>query len=338
MSRRLYLDESGVERRGVVTLDGRPERLLLERAGEGPALEVGERLRARLVRRDPGLGLVFLESEAGASLVCRQAPAVSEGASLLVEVAAPRRRDKAPVVRLVAEDAAAPSSPASLETRLAALAPGAAIFRGAEALAAADEAEAEALEVEHPLPGGARLYIEPTRALVAIDVDVGGAGGADPKRSALRVNLTALSAAARLLRLKGLAGLVALDLAGKGGDGKTILEAARRAFAADGPEVSIGALSRFGVLELVLPWRATPLAERLCEPGGLLTSTSLACRLLRQVEHTAGPGARALARCAPEVATEAERLAPLLAARIGARFTIEARAEFARDRLEVSTL
>jgi Ribonuclease E/G family len=332
MTRALFLDETGIERRGVVTLDGRPERLLLERAGEPASLEVGQRLQARLVRREAGLGLTFLAGMGDEPLVCRERLDAAEGETLSMAVVAPPRRDKAAVVRPVAD---ADVAVLSLEARLAAFAPELAITRGAEAQTVADEAEAEALAVEHPLPGGARLFIEPTHALIAVDVDVGGAGGFDPKRSASRVNLTAINATARLLRLKGLGGLVAIDLAGKGGDGKALLEAARRAFAPDEPGVSFGALSRFGVLELALPWRTTPLAERLCEASGAPTPRTLAYRLMRLIEREAGPGARVIARCAPGVADLAVALAPHLAQRIGARFGIEAASDFARDQMEV---
>jgi Ribonuclease E/G family len=325
MTRALFLDETGIERRGVVTLDGRPERLLLERAGEPASLEVGQRLQARLVRREAGLGLTFLAGMGDEPLVCRERLDAAEGETLSMAVVAPPRRDKAAVVRPVAD---ADVAVLSLEARLAAFAPGLAITRGAEAQTVADEAEAEALAVEHPLPGGARLFIEPTHALIAVDVDVGGAGGFDPKRSASRVNLTAINATARLLRLKGLGGLVAIDLAGKGGDGKALLEAARRAFAPDEPGVSFGALSRFGVLELALPWR-------LCEASGAPTPRTLAYRLMRLIEREAGPGARVIARCAPGVADLAVALAPHLAQRIGARFGIEAASDFARDQMEV---
>src|SRR5205085_11837263 len=92
------------------------------------------------------------------------------------------------------------------------------LVEGPEARAAADEAEAEALETVHPLPGGGALAIEPTRALTAIDVDLGERKGADAKRVTRQANLSALTEAARLLRLKGLGGLVVVDLVGRGHD------------------------------------------------------------------------------------------------------------------------
>ena len=61
MSRRaLFLDEGFGERRGVVTLDGRPERLLIERDGSGSA-RLGARFVARVTRIDRASALAFLD-------------------------------------------------------------------------------------------------------------------------------------------------------------------------------------------------------------------------------------------------------------------------------------
>ncbi|MEM9726769.1 MAG: ribonuclease E/G [Pseudomonadota bacterium] len=61
-----------------------------------------------------------------------------------------------------------------------------------------------ALAPTQALPGGGALHLEPTRALVAVDVDAGDA-------SALTADLDAASALPRLLRLRGVAGLIAVD-------------------------------------------------------------------------------------------------------------------------------
>src|SRR5690606_29163252 len=86
------------------------------------------------------------------------------------------------------------------------------VEEGASARLVADEAEAEVLEMVHPLPGGGSIAIEPTRALTAVDVDVGERRGQDAKRVTRQANLAALGVAARLLRLKCLGGLVVFDL------------------------------------------------------------------------------------------------------------------------------
>ena len=62
--RRTFLDRSPGEARGVVLLDGRPERLFIERDGEEQGPRLGERHRARVEELSPGLsafwGTVFL--------------------------------------------------------------------------------------------------------------------------------------------------------------------------------------------------------------------------------------------------------------------------------------
>lgn len=61
-----------------------------------------------------------------------------------------------------------------------------------------------------PLSGGGSMYIEPTRALVAIDVNT----GADTSLAAgLKANLACARALPRHLRLRGLGGQITLDLA-----------------------------------------------------------------------------------------------------------------------------
>ena len=52
----------------------------------------------------------------------------------------------------------------------------------------ADAAEEQALTEAHVLPGGGVLVIEPTRALVAVDVDLGPRKGPDPKSLLRQLN------------------------------------------------------------------------------------------------------------------------------------------------------
>ncbi len=335
--RRLYLDDGPGEVRGVVTLDGRAERLLIHRAGGHPAHRTGARLAARVRRVDQPLATVFLDMGSEPDAVTPLTAALAQGARVEVEVIAPPRQGKGAVVRVIGPAEGelrllAPAPP--LEDRLRAFAPEAEIARGADARDAADAAEGEALAIVHRLPSGGAVAIEPTRALVAIDVDVGAAAG-DARRAASRANREAIAASARLLRLKGLGGPVVIDLAGKGHDGEALKAAAEAAFAPDQPGVALGPITRFGLWTLILPRRAAPVAEILCSGEMSLSAETLALRLLRQIERAAGPGDRVEARAAPAVAVRAEALAPHLVARIGARFRIVAEEglDFNRPRL-----
>ena len=325
--RRIYIDKAPGETRGVVTLGGRPERLLVERGGETwPRL--GLRRRARVALVDRALGLAVLDlgegQEASLRLKADRPPPV-QGQSLDVEIVIEPQGGKPAVARVLAAEAelgGAPS-PASLEQRLAALAPGAPIILGAEARAVADEAEDEALAVEHVLGAGVSLAIEPTRALTAVDIDLGQAGG-DGKRAARQANLTALTALGRLLRLKALGGLVVVDLVGRGHDGPALARAAQTAFLADQPGVVIGPVTKFGTLELALPRRHRPVREILCDGEGRPSVQTLALRLVRAIERQARavPGDRLVVRCAPNVAAAAAGPSATLKGIVGARFEV----------------
>jgi len=326
--RQAWLDVGPGETRGVITLDGRPERLLIARDGDPQVQALGARVNARVRRIERGLGSAFLDLGEGPDALLPltgHAKGLTEGAAVEIEVAAEARRGKGAVARLLGPGQGAPALLAAgpaVADQLRTWAPGA-IKQGPEARDAADLAEAQALEVEHALPGGGSIAVEPTRALVAIDVDLGARGtGGDAGRKALAANLAALKEAARLLRLKALGGLVVFDLVGRGQDGPALLAAAKAVFAPDEPGVSLGPVSRFGTLTLALPHRWRPVADLLLDEDGRPTPRTLAHRLVRALERQgrADPGARLVGVCAEDVA-EAAR--PWIAA-LGPRFSIRA--------------
>lgn len=340
--RRLFLDSGPGETRGVVTLDGRPERLLLRRHDDDPRLTLGARVAARVSDVEAALAIAFLDLGDGVQAILPYRPDERpvRGQLIEAEIRSEPRRGKLAAARALGPAEGSPRllSPAlEVAAELGALSPGVELVTGRPAREAADEAEAEALEALHPLPGGGHIAIEPTRALTAVDVDVGDRKGADAKRVTRATNLSALGETARLLRLKGLGGLVVIDLAGRGHDGAALLAAARAAFAPDNPGVAFGPISRFGTLEMTIPRRTTPLLERLRDAEGLVSDRTLAQRLLRQIQQEAEvqPGARVTATCAPAVAVAAEPLLPKLLDVIGARAAISTDPAFPRERLEV---
>ena len=337
--RATFLDVGIGETRAVVQLRGRPERLIIERDGDPAPARLGVRVAARVRRVDRALALAFLDLGEGVEAVAPAAQLV-EGAALEVEVTAQPRAGKAASVRIhgpAEGDAPRLLEPGpTLEQRLQAIARGA-VTRGPDAREAADEAEEAALALEHPLPGGGSLSLEPTRALVAVDVDLGARGGADAKRAARAGNLAALTEVARLLRLKALGGLIVVDLAGRGHDGDALTRAAREAFHPDQPGVNLGPISRFGTMEILKPWTERPVIQRLLEPDGRPNAFTVALRLARALEREGRvrSGARLLARAAPEVV---EAFAPLharLAERLGPRFELQPELAFGRARTEV---
>jgi Ribonuclease G/E len=341
-ARRLFLDRGIGETRGVVTLDGRPERLILRRDDDEPRLALGARLVARIANVEPAIATAFLDLGGGHEAILPFKPEERpvRGAAVEIEIRSEPRPGKLAVARLIGFGEGAPrllAAAPDVGEVLRMLVREAAPVEGREARATADEAEAEALETIHPLPGGGTLAIEPTRALTAIDVDLGERKGADAKRVTRQANLAALAESARLLRLKGLGGLVVLDLVGRGHDGNALLAAARLAFAPDNPGVSIGPVGRFGTMELSIPRRTQPLLDQLRRADGALSDRAIAQRLIRRLEAEAAaqPGARLTATCAPDVAKVAAPLGAALAERIGARFTITPDLARPRDRFDV---
>ena len=341
--RRLYLDRAPGESRGVVMLEGRPERLLIVRADDPPAQTLGARSVARVRRIDRSLASAFLDLGDGPEAILPltgPAKALAEGAAVEVEVTVEARRGKGAVARLIGPAEGTPRLLApgpTLGERLAALALGQAVVEGPEARDAADAAEDAALAIEHALPGGGSIAIEPTRALTAVDVDLGAAGG-DARQAARRTNLAAIGETARLLRLKSLGGLIVFDLIGASHDGAALTAAVRAAFEPDQPGLAIGPVSRFGVLQLTVPRRARPVAEILCEPDAVASATTTALRLLRGLEREgrADGGARLIGRCAPATADAAAPYIRELTDRLGPRFEIRPDPTLRRDQFEIT--
>jgi Ribonuclease G/E len=331
--RRLYIDACFGETRGVVTLDGRPERLLIERDGDNPAHRAGAKLVARVRKLDRASALAFLDlgDAEGVLNLGPETHALTEGAAIEVELRAEARRGKSAVVRCLGPAEGAPrliEPAASLEERLAAHAPGVTILTGAVARSVADGAQEEVFGTDYPLPGGGTVSLEPTRALVAVDVDLGDRPGAEAKRAARAANFAAINAAARLLRLKGLGGLIVIDLVGRGHDAPALLSGARNAFAPDNPGVALAAISRFGALELTVPRRTRPTIEILADETGGPSALTRALDLVRLLEReaTGDGGGRFEALAAPEVAAAAAPALAGLIGRVGARVSIVAEA------------
>lgn len=343
--RRAYLHKGVGETVGVVTLDGRPERLFVSWPTDDPLDAEGVRGVARVRSVEKAFNAAFVALPDGRDMLLPirpDMPKLVEGGLVEIEIKTASRADKAAVARFVAEGQgeprlleAAPTVEALLRHHVKAGSP----TTGEKALAAVEEAEADALTTVFALPGGGDIAVEPTRALTAVDVDLGGRDTGDSKRAARQANMAALSVAARVLRLKGLGGIIVFDLVGRGHDGQALTTAARNAFAPDNPGVGIGAISKFGTLEMIVPRRAAPILDRLLTRSGEANPRYVARRLARALEREgrADPGGRLTGRCAPAVATAfAAELDAGVAERLGRRYVIDSQADWPVDRVEVS--
>ncbi len=135
------------------------------------------------------------------------------------------------------------------------------LAEGAEAFEAHGVLDAlEALRgAEVPLPGGGSMVIEPTRALVAIDINTGG----DTSPAAgLKANLAAAGALPRQLRLRGLGGQITIDPAPMSKKDRRPFETAlRAALRRDTTETALVGWTPLGHYELQRKRDRVPLSE-----------------------------------------------------------------------------
>lgn len=120
----------------------------------------------------------------------------------------------------------------------------------------------DALLTPHvPLGGGGHMMIEPTRALVAVDVNT---GPDTSPAAALKANIAAARDLPRQLRLRGLGGQVVVDFAPMPKKERTILEQVlRAAFKGEAAETSLAGWTPLGLYELVRKRDRIALAEAI---------------------------------------------------------------------------
>ena len=109
--------------------------------------------------------------------------------------------------------------------------------------------------------GGAHMWIEPTRALVAVDVNT---GPDTSPAAALKANIAAARDLPRQLRLRGLGGQIVVDFAPISKKDRAILDQVlRAAFKAEGNESTMAGWSQLGLFELTRRRDRLPLSELL---------------------------------------------------------------------------
>jgi ribonuclease E len=148
---------------------------------------------------------------------------------------------------------------------------------------------------EVQLKSGGYIVINPTEALVAIDVNSGkSTRERNIEETALKTNLEAAEEVARQLRLRDLAGLIVIDFIDME-DGRNVRKVERRlkdAMKTDRARLQIGRISNFGLLELSRQRLRPSLLEtssQICPhcrgTGNVLSTESMAMRVLRTIEE-----------------------------------------------------
>jgi ribonuclease E len=145
------------------------------------------------------------------------------------------------------------------------------------------------------LKSGGYIVINPTEALVAIDVNSGRATRErNIEETAYKTNLEAAEEIARQLKLRDLAGLIVIDFIDmmENRNQHTVERRLKEAMRSDRARIQIGRISPFGLLELSRQRLRPSLLEAStktcphCEGSGLIRSTeSAALHVLRAVEE-----------------------------------------------------
>ena len=151
-----------------------------------------------------------------------------------------------------------------------------------------------------PLPSGGSLIIEPTEALVSIDVNSGKSSGEKGvEDTAFKTNLEAAAEVARHLRLRDLGGLVVIDFIDMRDNkhNKEVERALKDALKMDKARVNLGRISQFGMMEMSRQRIAKNINDAIhlecphCEGRGRVKSVeAMAVSFLRKVHAAAAKG------------------------------------------------
>ncbi len=258
---------------------------------------VGDILRGRVISMVPAMGGAFvrLPDAEGFLPDSEGAAGLSEGMSIGVRITRAAQGGKGP--RLSARlEAAVPGGPVALLTRgpgpverFSRLYPEASIFADDPALVAElrpilgerisirREKLEDALEnaidaltrTDAELPGGARMSVWPTPALVAIDIDAGRATAARGQKavSQMSLNRAAIPAIVAQIRLRNLSGAILIDFAGMKTSRRLALGPAfAEALATDPLRPRFLGFTALGLAEISRPRIHPPLHELLTGP------------------------------------------------------------------------
>jgi ribonuclease E len=164
------------------------------------------------------------------------------------------------------------------------------------------------------LKSGGYLVINPTEALVSIDINSGRSTREhNIEQTAYATNIEAANEIARQLRLRDMAGLVVIDFIDMESNGhvRKVEKAMKEALKNDRARIQVGRISSFGLMEMSRQRLRTGVLEAStkpcphCEGSGLMrTAASAGLSALRMLEDEAarGRGSRIVLRAGREAA------------------------------------
>lgn len=286
LKRRCVIEEAVGETRAAVYENKTLVELYVRRWSDKNKARAGDVFHGVVRRVDNGMGAAFIDlgSDPMGFLkftMAPNAPRFREGQRLEVEVTREAEMAKGPVLRykkLVEAGKPGRISGGDIKDY---------IFERFNGWVKFEEAKINSIEEactrEIAIEGGGDIAIDFTRALVAIDVDKG------PAQSGFSVGQNVLPLIASQLRLRGIGGLIVIDLPNlrQPKQREKLYHLAQTAFENDPNIVKIAPMSRFGTVEMTRSKPAASLDEILNNQYGQPTDETLALRALRRLEAEA---------------------------------------------------
>lgn len=202
-----------------------------------------------------------------------------------------------------------------------------------------------------PLPQGGSIVIEPTEALVSIDVNSGTfKAGSDPEETAYKLNLNAAAEIARQLRLRDLGGVIVIDFVDMRNPDhlRGVERALAQALKRDRARTDLARLSKFCLAEMTRQRMRSSVQRALFEEcpscggrGYRKTVNTIGAAVLRRLRTIEDPhsGDTVIVRVHPRVADFLQNAFRKQIAELekkgGCKIIVEGDRDFAFDNIEV---
>ena len=191
----------------------------------------------------------------------------------------------------------------------------------------------EAFQKRVDLKSGGYLIIEPTEALVSIDVNTGRyTGKKDPEKTILRTNMEAAREVARQLRLRDIGGIIVVDFIDmdEQGNRDRVLHELRSHLGRDRARTKAFEISNLGLIEMTRQRVRPPIFDTLttdCEhcggAGRVYTPATVVRRIERSLVRAQGKEKTMVIRLHPDVAIEVLEREPDFLKRLEKRTSVK---------------
>ncbi|MEL6686437.1 MAG: ribonuclease E/G [Pseudomonadota bacterium] len=328
MKRRVVIEEAIGETRAAVYEGRKLVELHLDRWSDFNKPRIGEQWCGQVKAIDPSIGGMWVDLGKGPDALLsfkgqKDMPRLTEGERVDLIIAKEAIAEKGPVVRYAGPPSKEKPGSVKLLSLIERLQKR---FEGLTVAEAPVGAIDDATERVLAIPGGGTLTIDQTQALIAIDIDKGGAS------TVMDCSVAAAKLVMAQLRLRGLGGLVVIDFPNlrQPKQRSTIIRIMEELAEADPASVRVAPFSRFGVVEMTRGQDGPSLDAQMNDRFGQPTPETQSIRALRRLEREAKASAGAkMTLTVPQPILEWLEKPPFdwrtpMTERLGARFEVQA--------------